>query len=185
MSISVVTKATDFMHLGLSDVNTLEEHRSFCTPDTRFERPADGYNWSAPGHVFGEVTVSGTSGTRSEQKYNHKTHFATRRENQDFERTNISMSQPPLDSTPFGTKKTNITMSPINSIPVGKKMPDPTLLTQKRILQQYQQIHQHEKKNHAYQRTRNLTHHHQTCHQANLICQMITITVNNNKRKRD
>ena len=130
MSISVVTKATDFMHLGLSDVNTLEEHRSFCTPDTRFERPADGYNWSAPGHVFGEVTVSGISGTRSEQKYNHKTHFATRRENQDFERKNISMSQLPLGSTPFGTNTTNIKTSPIDSIQVRKKMPDPMPQTQ-------------------------------------------------------
>ena len=60
----------------------------------------------------------GMSGMRSEQKYSYKTDFETRRENQDFGRQNISMSQPPLDSTPFGRNTTNKTTSPIDSITI-------------------------------------------------------------------
>ena len=40
------------------------------------------------------------------------------------------MSQPPLESTPLGTNTNNGITSPIESIPVGKKMPEPTPLTQ-------------------------------------------------------
>ena len=36
------------------------------------------------------------------------------------------MSQPPLESPRFGTNTTNITTSPIDLIPVGRKTPDPT-----------------------------------------------------------
>ena len=39
------------------------------------------------------------------------------------------MSRPPLDLTPIGTNTTNRTMSPIESIPVRTKTPDPTPLT--------------------------------------------------------
>ena len=64
-SNSVGTEAPDFMHLGLPAVNTSDELRSFDTPGTIFGRPMDESNWSAPGHVFGEVTAVGMSGTRS------------------------------------------------------------------------------------------------------------------------
>ena len=40
------------------------------------------------------------------------------------------MTRPTLDSTPLGTNMTNETTSPIESIPVEKKMPEATLLTQ-------------------------------------------------------
>ena len=63
--------------------------------------------------------------TRSEQNYNSKTGFETRRENQGFERHNISMSRPHLDLTLFGTNNTNGTTSSIDSIPVGTKAPEP------------------------------------------------------------
>ena len=36
------------------------------------------------------------------------------------------MSRPPLELTPFGTKTTNRTTSPIDSIPVGTKTLEPT-----------------------------------------------------------
>ena len=39
------------------------------------------------------------------------------------------MSQPPLDSTDFGKNTTNGKTSPIESIPVGTKIPDPMPLT--------------------------------------------------------
>ena len=70
------------------------------------------------------------SKTGSEQDYNSKTDFETRRKNQDFGRQNNSMSRPHLDLTPLGTNTTNGTTSPIDSIPVGTKTPDPTPLTQ-------------------------------------------------------
>ena len=38
------------------------------------------------------------------------------------------MSRPPLESTALGTKTTNGTTSPIDSIPVGTKTPEPTPL---------------------------------------------------------
>ena len=52
------------------------------------------------------------------------------REIQDFERENISMSPPNLDSTPIVLNTTNRTRSPIESITVGTKMLVPTPLTQ-------------------------------------------------------
>ena len=39
------------------------------------------------------------------------------------------MSRPPLDSNPLGTNTTNKKTSPIDSIPVGTKIPDPTPVT--------------------------------------------------------
>ena len=89
---SVGTESPYFMHLGIPAVHVLDELRSFGTPDTRFVRPADGPNWSTPGCVFGKATVVTVSGTRSEKNYSSKTDFGTRRENQYFERQNISMS---------------------------------------------------------------------------------------------
>ena len=70
------------------------------------------------------------SRTGSEQDYNAKTDFETRRENQYFGRRNNSMSQPPLDSTPLGTNTTNVTTSHIDPIPFRTKTSEPTPLTQ-------------------------------------------------------
>ena len=72
------------------------------------------------------------SGTKSKNHFNLKSEFETRREkmaDKDFRRQNSSMSQPLLDSTPLYTKTTNGTTSPIESIPVGTKMPEPTPMT--------------------------------------------------------
>ena len=114
------------MNLGLSAVHTSDELRSFSIPATIIKIPADGYNWILSGHIIGEVTAARTSRTRSEQNCSSKTDFETRRENQYFERQNISMSRPPLGSTPFGTNTTNRTTSSIDSIPVGTKIPETT-----------------------------------------------------------
>ena len=78
-SNAVRTEASDFIHLGLPAINTLDELRSFGTPATRFRRPTDGSNWSAPGQVFGELTRAIMSRTRSEKNYSSKTDFETRR----------------------------------------------------------------------------------------------------------
>ena len=79
-----------------------------------------------PDHVFREATVVGMSATWSELDYISETNFQNWWENQDFGRQNILMSQPPLESTPIGTNTTNGIMSPIDSIIIGTKTPEPT-----------------------------------------------------------
>ena len=51
------------------------------------------------------------------------------REIQDFEQVNISMTRPTLDSTHIGMNTTNGTTSPIDSIPVVTKTPEPMPMT--------------------------------------------------------
>ena len=70
-SNAVGTEAPYFMHVGLPAVNESDEIRYFGTPATRIRRPADGSNWYAPGHDFGEVTVVGMIRTMSEQKHSY------------------------------------------------------------------------------------------------------------------
>ena len=59
----------------------------------------DGSHWSAPYHVFGEVAAVGMSAAKSNHDYNYKTDFEIWKENQEFERQILLMSQPPLDSS--------------------------------------------------------------------------------------
>ena len=65
-SNAVGTEAPEFMHLGLLELNTSDELRSFDTPVTKVGRLMDVSNWSETGHVFEEITTAGMSGTRSE-----------------------------------------------------------------------------------------------------------------------
>ena len=113
------------MNRGLSAVHTSYEVGSFSIPTTIIRSLTDGSNWLPPGHIIGEVTEVRMSRTRSEQNYSSKTDFQTRRVNHYFERKNISMSRPPLESTHFGTNMTNRTTSPIDSILFGTKIPEP------------------------------------------------------------
>ena len=126
---AVLTESLNFMNLGLLSVHTSDELGSVFIPTTIIVRNIDGSNWLLPGHSIGEVTADRVSRTRSEQNYNAKTDFETRRENQDFGRQNNSMSQPPLESTHVGKNTNNGKTSPIESIPVRTKMPEPTPLT--------------------------------------------------------
>ena len=57
-SNTVVTEAPYFIHLDLPAANTSDELRSFGTPAIRVGRRTDGSNWSALGHVFGEVKAA-------------------------------------------------------------------------------------------------------------------------------
>ena len=68
-SNAVRTKAPNFVHLGLPEVNALDELIHFGTPATRVRRLMGVPHWFAPGHAFGEVTAIGMSGKRSEQNY--------------------------------------------------------------------------------------------------------------------
>ena len=111
------------MELRLLAVNASDGFSNFVTPTTRIRRLMGGTHWSAPYYVFGEATAVGISATKSEKIYSYKTDFEIWRENQDFRHQNISMSQPPFYSTPIGTNITNRKKSPIDSIPIGTKMP--------------------------------------------------------------
>ena len=121
----VGTETPDFVHLRLPAVNAANEFRSISNPANRSGRPKDGSNWLTPGNLIGGVATEIMSGTRSERKYSSKTDFETRKENQDFGYQNISMSRPPLESTPLGINTTNGTTTEIDSIPVENKTLDP------------------------------------------------------------
>ena len=107
-----------------------------------------------------------------------KTNFESRRENQYFERQNISMSQLPLEYSPFGTNMTNRITSPFDSIPVGEKIQTPHHWHDQQIFRHWQRIYQSKNENRTYQRTRIQTHHCQNHHRTNLIRWMIPILDN-------
>ena len=73
------------MDLGLPTINTLGESSVLGTPATMILRPEDGPYWSAPYHVFSEVTAVGMSVAKSDHDYNYKTDFEIWRDNQEFE----------------------------------------------------------------------------------------------------
>ena len=122
----VGTEAPNFVRLGLLAVNASDEFNTFIAPTTRLIRTTYRSHWYASVHVLGEAKSVGMIRTRSEQNYSYKTDFEIRRENQDFGRQNNSMSRLPLDSNTIGTNTTNGITSPIDSISVGTKTPDPT-----------------------------------------------------------
>ena len=120
-SDTVLIESPNFVNLGLAYVHTSDELGYVVIPTTRIGTPMDGSKWLPTSHCIGEVTADRVSRTGSEQDYNAKTDFETRRENQDFERQNNSMTRPTLDSTPLGTSTTTGTKSHIDLIPVGTK----------------------------------------------------------------
>ena len=67
----------------------------------------------------------GMSAARSDQDYSYKTDFEISRENQEFERQNILLSRPPLDSPTIGKNTTNVTTSQLDSTPIEKKRQTP------------------------------------------------------------
>ena len=111
---TVLTKSPKILNLGLLSVHTSDELGSVFIPTTKIGTLTDGSNCLPPGHRIGEFTADRVSRTGSDQDYNDKTDFETRRENQDFERQNIAMGQLPLDLTTLGTNTTNGTTSPID-----------------------------------------------------------------------
>ena len=108
---TVQTQAPHFIDLGLPEINTFNKSSVLGTHATRNKRPMYGPHWSAPYHVFGEATEVAMSAAKLDNDYSYKTDFEIWRENQEFERQNISMGQPPLDSNHIGTNTTNVTTS--------------------------------------------------------------------------
>ena len=122
-SDTVLSKSPKFMNFGLSSVKTTGELGYVFVPTTRVRRPTNGSNYIPPSHAISEATVDRASKAKAKNHYNFKSDFETRREIQDFGRQNDPMSRPTLDLTPLGTNTTNVTMSPIESIPVQTKTP--------------------------------------------------------------
>ena len=56
-----------------------------------------------PNHIFGENIVVGVRDAKFGYDYNCKTEFQIWKENKEFERQNISVSRPTLESTAVGT----------------------------------------------------------------------------------
>ena len=114
---TVLSKIPYFVNLGISSVHTADELGPVFILTTRIRTPTNGSNWLPPGHSIGEITAERVIRTGSDKDYNAKTDFENRRGNQYFGHQNNSMSRPPLDSIRLGMNTTNITTSPIDSIP--------------------------------------------------------------------
>ena len=71
----VQTQAPQFMDLGLSPINTLNENDVPSTPANRILWLTYGSHWSAPDHVFGEATSIVTSASNSDHNYKYKNDF--------------------------------------------------------------------------------------------------------------
>ena len=125
----VQTQTPQFMDLGISTSNALDESCVLGTPATSIQRPTDESHWSAPDHVFGEDTAVRMSKSKSDHDYNYYTDFSIWRENREFEHQNISMSQTPLELTPIGMNTKNTKLSHLDSTPIGTKTSEPKLLT--------------------------------------------------------
>ena len=128
-SATILSESPNFMNFWLSSVNTTDELGSVCVPTTSVGRPTDGSNWLPPGHNISEAALDRVSETKSKNHYNSKSEFENRRDkmvDQDFGRQNDPMSLLNLVLTPIGTNTTNGKTSPIDSIPVRTKTPDPT-----------------------------------------------------------
>ena len=92
----VQTQAPHFMDLGLLDINKFNESSVLSTPSTSIWRPKHVSHWSAPDHIFGEATAVRMIVAKSDRDYSYKPNFEIWKENQEFERQIILMSQPPL-----------------------------------------------------------------------------------------
>ena len=96
-----------FFALGLSTISALDEGSGLSITANIIRRPTDGAHWSAPNNIFGETTVVGLSEAKYDYDYNYKTESQIWKENKEFERQNILMSRPPLESIPVGTNMSN------------------------------------------------------------------------------
>ena len=128
-SDTVLSKNPNFMNFGMLPTNTPDKLRSGIVPTTRVGRPTNVFNWIRPRHDIEESTADRVIKMKQKNHYNYKNDFETMREIQYFEREDISMSQPTLDSTPIVKNTTNRTTSLMDSIKVGTKTPDPMPLT--------------------------------------------------------
>ena len=75
MAYPVQTQTPQFVNLGISTINKLDEVSGLSTPTTRIQNPMDSAHWSAPHNIFGKTKVVGVSEANSDYDYNYKTDF--------------------------------------------------------------------------------------------------------------
>ena len=109
---SDVIKSPNFMEFGLWPAKTPDKIESVIVPTTRVGRLANGPNRIRTRHDIEEVTADRVGGTKSHIDYILKSDFETMRKIQDFERGNISMSRPTLDSTNIYMSRPNLDSTP-------------------------------------------------------------------------
>ena len=122
---TVQTHTPQFVDLGLSTINALDEGSGISTPATRILSPTDGAHWGAPTNILVETTSIGVSKAKSDYDYNYKIYFQIWNENKEFECQNISRSQLPMDLTPVGMKMSDAKISPSDSTAIGEKLHTP------------------------------------------------------------
>ena len=71
----IQTHTPQFMDMGFSTINSLDESGGLNTPATRIQRSMYGSHWSAPDHVFDEEISVVMSEAKSDHDYNYKTGF--------------------------------------------------------------------------------------------------------------
>ena len=131
-SDTVLSEIPNFMDFDLSSANTTDELGSIFVPNDIIGRPTNGFNCLQTGNDISKATADRVSRTKAKNYYNFKSEFETRRDkmlDQNFGCQNYPMSQPLLDLNPLGTNTTNKKTSPIGSIKIGTRTPEPTPLT--------------------------------------------------------
>ena len=59
-----------FVHLGILNINVLDEGSGLSTLTIRIRSPTSGAHWSVPNHIFGETLAVGVRKAKSEYDYN-------------------------------------------------------------------------------------------------------------------
>ena len=85
-----------FISLGISYTDTLDEVARLSSPPTSIRRPKNASHWSTTNNIFEQATEEGVIKAKPDD-YNYKHDFRIWKENQEFERQTFSRSRPPLE----------------------------------------------------------------------------------------
>ena len=69
----VQTQPPQFVHLGITTINELDEGNGLSIHATRIRRPTYGAHCSMLNHIFGESTSVGVIEAKSDYDHNNKT----------------------------------------------------------------------------------------------------------------
>ena len=125
----VQTHTPQFVDLGIYTINESDEGSGLSAPNNIILNLTDGPIGERLIIFLAKPTAVGVIEAKSDYDYNYKFDFQIWNKNKEFERQNISMSRPPLDSTPVGTNMPNAKILSLDMSPVGAKIPYPKKLT--------------------------------------------------------
>ena len=120
-SETILSVSPNFMDLGLSSVNTMDELGSVCASITRIGSAAHRSDCPPCSRCIIDATTYIVIRTKANNHYNFKSEFEIRRDkvvDQYFGRQNDPTSRPHLELTTLGTNKANGTTLPSDLIPV-------------------------------------------------------------------